>query len=187
MHFTLLYYLKHARKGWIGRKMYRYAHNDVLQFIAEYGAVGSALLGLALMSGFASGWQLSLSTFWLSVGVATAFAHALLDFIFHSPSYWMCLSLAVSAQPTCSASSKGGSTRVILFEWAYASKKARKTQFSKKNCSDIVSNSCQPKPKASSILRLGYTETICWGFSPPQSSVDSFHQKTSEWLRCCSS
>ena len=38
------YSKKHSKRGWEGRKIYNYAHNDWVQFLAEYGIVGCALI-----------------------------------------------------------------------------------------------------------------------------------------------
>lgn len=89
----LFYQRYHPRKGWIGRKFYRYAHNDLLQFLAEYGIVGVTLLLLALLTYLAPvlrglGEAAPPSAF-LLVGCLAAGGHACLDFIFHSPAYWV--------------------------------------------------------------------------------------------------
>lgn len=87
----LFYRYHHRKKGWMGRKFYRYAHNDILQFLAEYGIVGCSLLLLAVVSFLLSGLRFQLSSLWLLLGLSCAAAHAFLDFIFHSPSYWVAL------------------------------------------------------------------------------------------------
>jgi O-antigen ligase len=81
----------HGRRGWEGRRFFRYAHNDIVQFLAEYGAVGYGLLA------FAGAWWLAVAgrcsegnrlvALMLLAGVVAALAHAFLDFIFHSPTY----------------------------------------------------------------------------------------------------
>ena len=39
-----IYYQRyHPRHGWKGRRVYHYAHNDVVQFLCEYGIVGCSL------------------------------------------------------------------------------------------------------------------------------------------------
>lgn len=88
-----LFYLRHhPKKGWIGRKVYRYAHNDIFQFLAEYGIVGCSLLGLLLIAFLLPAFtQLSPAAFYLLIGLGCAFSHAMFDFIFHSPSYWVAL------------------------------------------------------------------------------------------------
>ncbi|MFU8847801.1 MAG: O-antigen ligase family protein [Opitutales bacterium] len=85
----LFYQYHHRKKGWMGRKFYRYAHNDILQFLAEYGIVGCSLLLLAIFSFLLSGLRFQLSSLWLLLGLACAMGHAFLDFIFHSPSFWV--------------------------------------------------------------------------------------------------
>jgi O-antigen ligase len=80
-------------KGETGRVLYRYAHNDILQFIAEYGLVGSglvfgALLALLVQAVYYSGRH-NLAVLALLVGTGQAFGHAFIDFIFNSPAYWM--------------------------------------------------------------------------------------------------
>lgn len=88
----LFYARYHPKKGWIGRKFYRYAHNDILQFLAEYGVVGCSLLVLVFIAFLLPAFNhLSPATFYLIIGIGCAFAHAMLDFIFHSPSYWVAL------------------------------------------------------------------------------------------------
>ena len=89
-----LFYYRHDRKrGWIGRRFYRYAHNDLLQFIAEYGIIGSSLLLLTILCllwpALTAGIPLLPATCYLLLGCACAAAHAFLDFIFHSPAFWV--------------------------------------------------------------------------------------------------
>ena len=80
----------HQKKGWVGRKIYNYAHNDIVQFVAEYGAIGSSLVLFALLWTLFSAFRIfSFSAFFLLVGVATSMSHAFFDFIFNSPAYWM--------------------------------------------------------------------------------------------------
>ena len=85
----------HPRKEqWMGRRVYRYAHNDILQFVAEYGLIGTGLVIITLL------WILGQSLFlcirhspfailYLFVGFTTSMSHAALDFIFNSPAYWL--------------------------------------------------------------------------------------------------
>ena len=97
----IYYYYYHKRKGWTGRRIYDYAHNDIVQFIAEYGAVGSGLVLLMLLWILFSAFRIfSFSAFFLLVGFATSMSHAFLDFIFNSPAYWMAFLalLAVSSK-----------------------------------------------------------------------------------------
>ena len=80
----------HKKKGWVGRKMFHYAHNDIVQFLAEYGAIGSSLLLLALLWILFFAFRIfSFSAFFLLIGFATSMSHAFFDFIFNSPAYWM--------------------------------------------------------------------------------------------------
>jgi len=86
----IFYYKYHKKKGWQGRRMYHYAHNDIVQFIAEYGAIGSGLVLLTLFWILFSAFRIfSFSAYFMLVGFATSMSHALLDFIFNSPAYWM--------------------------------------------------------------------------------------------------
>jgi O-antigen ligase len=86
----IYYYYYREDRGWIGRKIFRYAHNDIVQFIAEYGAVGSGLVLLTLLWIIFSAFRIfSFSAFFLLVGFATSMSHAFFDFIFNSPAYWM--------------------------------------------------------------------------------------------------
>ncbi|PXA03698.1 hypothetical protein DDZ13_10410 [Coraliomargarita sinensis] len=91
----LFYARKHHKRGWEGRRFYRYAHNDVLQFLTEYGVIGSGLLLLAIVSFLLPAWkamlQYPLLTLFFLAGCLAAAGHAFLDFIFHSPSYWVAL------------------------------------------------------------------------------------------------
>ncbi|MFP4157536.1 MAG: O-antigen ligase family protein [Opitutales bacterium] len=90
---ALFYARYHPKRGWSGRKFYRYAHNDLLQFLAEYGVVGSSLLVVALLSFLSPLWSAvrshSLALLFFGVGLTCVFAHAFFEFIFHSPAYWV--------------------------------------------------------------------------------------------------
>ena len=94
-NYPELFYTRYDKRKqqWLGRKMYRYAHNDLLQFLAEYGAIGCGLLlltfGSLIFSILKSTFHFPLSTFHLMVGFATIIGHAFLDFIFNSPAYWL--------------------------------------------------------------------------------------------------
>jgi len=89
----IFYARYHKKKGWIGRKMYRYAHNDILQFIAEYGLIGSGLITLAvgslLISLILNIQQAPFAVLFILAGFAASTGHACFDFIFNSPAYWM--------------------------------------------------------------------------------------------------
>ncbi len=93
-HYPKIYYKRyHPKKGWIGRQVYHYAHNDIVQFLCEYGIVGCSFL--LLIFGYwvwcllfrASGN--TLSAVMLLIGMSMAFGHAFVDFIFQSPVYWL--------------------------------------------------------------------------------------------------
>ncbi|MFP4165605.1 MAG: O-antigen ligase family protein [Opitutales bacterium] len=80
-------------RGWFGRRYYRYAHNDILQFLAEFGIVGCGLLILAfgywiVLLLFSSSGN-ALAGIMLLAGMALIAAHAFLDFIFQSPTNWV--------------------------------------------------------------------------------------------------
>ena len=89
-----IYYVRYHRiRGWEGRKFFRYAHNDVVQFLFEFGIVGYGILILAF--GYWV-WSLlvrasgnALSALMLLVGFGVMVGHAFVDFIFQSPSYWL--------------------------------------------------------------------------------------------------
>ena len=90
-NYPEIYYANyHRKKGWVGRRMYSYAHNDIMQFLAEYGAIGSGFVLLTLLWILLSAFRMfSFSAFFLLVGFATSMGHAFFDFIFNSPAYWM--------------------------------------------------------------------------------------------------
>lgn len=85
----------HKKKGWIGRRVYHYAHNDILQFWAEYGAIGCGLLILTFSSliftVLKNTFHFPLSTLYLMLGIACVLAHAFIEFILNSPAYWVAL------------------------------------------------------------------------------------------------
>lgn len=91
----IFYVRHHPRRGWIGRKFYHYAHNDVVQFLAEYGIVGCSFLLLAF--GYwvccllfrASGN--AMSALMLLIGLVLALGHACVDFVYQSPMCWLAL------------------------------------------------------------------------------------------------
>lgn len=90
--YPSIYYLtNHPKKGWSGRQFYKYAHNDILQFLAEYGIVGCSFLLLTLASLL---WAMLrgigtnvFSVLMLLVGLVATFSHAFLDFILNAPAY----------------------------------------------------------------------------------------------------
>lgn len=89
-----IYYERyHPTRGWIGRKFYKYAHNDIVQFLCEYGIIGCSCLVLIVGCWV---WCLlirssgnALSAVMLLIGLSMAFVHAGVDFIFQSPVYWL--------------------------------------------------------------------------------------------------
>lgn len=91
-HYPSIYYIRyHKKKGWIGRKTYHHAHNDILQFLAEYGLVGCSFLVALLTSLF---WVLvrSIERFpsavmILLLGLFVMLSHAFIDFTLSSPAY----------------------------------------------------------------------------------------------------
>jgi len=114
-NYPELFYARYdqRKQQWIGRKMYRYAHNDIVQFVAEYGLIGSTLIfgGIAvllLQALYHSGGQV-FATLILLAGTSQAFGHAFLEFIFNSPAYWMALlGLLVAATKLLSLESRRG-------------------------------------------------------------------------------
>ncbi|MGB1128345.1 MAG: O-antigen ligase family protein, partial [Opitutales bacterium] len=91
----LFYVRYHKKRGWEGRRFYRYAHNDILQFLAEYGMIGCSLLLLTIISLLLPALKAILhapcAILYLLVGLLAAASHAFLEFIFHSPAYWVVL------------------------------------------------------------------------------------------------
>ena len=86
----IFYTRYHKKRGWTGRKMYRYAHNDLAQFVAEYGLIGSGLVFLSIAWIVVSAFRLpGFSALFLLVGFACSMCHALIEFIFSSPAYWL--------------------------------------------------------------------------------------------------
>ena len=91
----IFYVRHHPRRGWIGRRFYHYAHNDVVQFVAEYGIIGCSLLLLAFGYWI---WCLlfrasgnAMSACMLLLGLVLALGHAFVDFVYQSPMCWMAL------------------------------------------------------------------------------------------------
>ena len=87
------YHSYDEEKGWCGRKLFNYAHNDWVQFLSEYGILGCLLIGslfLCLISLMCKIFLLSASGgFFLFSGLSLIFIHNLVDFIFSSPTYWI--------------------------------------------------------------------------------------------------
>lgn len=97
-----IYYQRYDQnRGWIGRKVYYYAHNDIVQFLCEYGLVGC--LFVVMIFAFWVGLQWfktsgsGLSALMLQIGLAMAFCHATVDFIWQSPSCWIALNCTICA------------------------------------------------------------------------------------------
>lgn len=88
----LWHFYDHRKKPY-GRKIYNHAHNDLIQFLAEYGVLGCILLTCIFLSLFS---YLSLiikgsliSACLLTFGIMIIFINNFIDFIFSSPSYWV--------------------------------------------------------------------------------------------------
>ena len=88
----LWYYYYREDRGWIGRKVYSYAHNDWVQFLAEYGIVGCSLLFamfLCLLKVLSKTFCFNNTAgIFLLCGLFVIITHNLVDFIFSSPAYW---------------------------------------------------------------------------------------------------
>jgi len=90
---SIWYYYYREDRGWIGRKIYNYAHNDWVQFLAEYGFLGCSLLflmilNLLVMCGKIIRYDI-MSFFFACLGIIIISIENLADFIFSSPSYWV--------------------------------------------------------------------------------------------------
>ena len=92
-HPEIFYIRYHKKKGWIGRRFYHEAHNDIVQYFFELGIVGSILFLLTFAYWvFSLAFRSSgnaLSAVMLLLGMAVAFGHAFVEFIFQSPAYWI--------------------------------------------------------------------------------------------------
>jgi O-antigen ligase len=79
--------------GGTGRKLYSYAHNDWVQFLAEYGILGSFIIVamfICLIIYAIKLFYFSRSAgFVIFSGLFFIFIHNFVDFIFSSPSYWV--------------------------------------------------------------------------------------------------
>jgi O-antigen ligase len=88
-----IFFRTHVKHGYFGRLYWRYAHNDIVQFFAEYGIVGFSLqlffifslVGSILWHSVGHGF----AVFYALAGLLVALGHATIDFIFSSPAYWM--------------------------------------------------------------------------------------------------
>lgn len=93
-HPRLFYkYFNKRKKTWEGRQYFHYAHNDLAQFLAEYGIVGCSFLVLAVgywgvLIVFRSHGN-RMAAFILVGGAGVVFGHAFVEFIFQSPAYWV--------------------------------------------------------------------------------------------------
>ena len=91
--YEQLWHFYDHRKQPYGRKIYNYAHNDWMQFLAEYGIVGGALLACVFLSFIAYLNILFKCSFFSAClflfGIVVIFINNFVDFIFSSPSYWV--------------------------------------------------------------------------------------------------
>ncbi|CAI8343461.1 MAG: Uncharacterised protein [Opitutia bacterium UBA7350] len=91
----LFYRGYHRKRGWWGRNYFVYAHNDLVQFVAEYGIVGCSLVVMGgAYWGFLALFRSKgnrLAALMLFAGVAVILCHAFVEFIFQSPAYWVAL------------------------------------------------------------------------------------------------
>lgn len=95
-----IYYLhQDPKRGWVGRKIYYYAHNDIVQFLCEYGMIGCSFLLLSFAYWISlSCFKVSgnvLSVLMLLAGIGVAFGHAAVDFIWQSPACWLALNSVI--------------------------------------------------------------------------------------------
>ncbi len=91
-----IFYLRyHKRKGWIGRRFFRYAHNDIMQFLYEFGVAGCALLlgayGWWLLVLARRSFENRMCALTIFAGLVLIAGHAFFEFIFQSPAYWVAL------------------------------------------------------------------------------------------------
>ena len=90
---TIWYHWKSKKRGWQGRRIYNYAHNDWLQFLAEYGVLGCSFLSAMFLCLVIAATRLC--AFAKSEGllmlcsIFLIFIHNFVDFIFSSPAYWV--------------------------------------------------------------------------------------------------
>ena len=95
-----IYYQRYDRKrGWVGRKVYYYAHNDVAQFLCEYGIIGCSLLLLIFAYWIGRQWfggsGHAYGMLMIHTGMAMALCHAAVDFVFQSPVNWLTLNAVI--------------------------------------------------------------------------------------------
>ena len=91
-----LFYLRyHWKRGWYGRNYFIYAHNDIVQFLAEYGIVGCSMVVLGgAYWGFLALFRSKgnrMAALVLFAGAGVILGHAFVEFIFQSPAYWVAL------------------------------------------------------------------------------------------------
>lgn len=83
------------KRGWYGRNYFIYAHNDVVQFLAEYGILGCSFVVLGGMYwGFLALFRSAgnrMAALMLFAGAGVILSHAFVEFIFQSPAYWVAL------------------------------------------------------------------------------------------------
>jgi O-antigen ligase len=91
--YELLWYHHDSKDRPYGRKIYNYAHNDWVQFLAEYGIFGCvfiALMFFCLIVPFLLSVKNSiLISGFLLLGLMLIFANNFTDFIFSCPAYWV--------------------------------------------------------------------------------------------------
>ena len=95
-----IYYQRYDRKlGWVGRRVYYYAHNDVVQFLCEYGMVGCLFAGSLFAYWLGVLWFKTsgnrLSALMLQIGMVLALCHAIVDFVWQSPANWLALNSVI--------------------------------------------------------------------------------------------
>ena len=105
-----IFFRRHVKHGYFGRLHWRYAHNDLVQFFAEYGIVGFGLQLLFILSLVGSMLRYSaghgIALVFALVSLLAAVGHATVDFIFSSPAYWMAfigLIASISSLVRCDA------------------------------------------------------------------------------------
>ena len=91
--YEQLWHFYDHRKQPYGRKIYNYAHNDWLQFLAEYGIIGGIIIAIIFFSLFCSLWTIwkasLISACMIFSGIVIIIINNFVDFIFSSPSYWV--------------------------------------------------------------------------------------------------
>ncbi len=95
-NYPEIYYRYYNReRGWLGRRVYYYAHNDIVQFLCEYGIFGCAIILSIFVYWVGMLWFRTsgnaLGALMLQVCLLAALGHAVVDFILQSPAYWLAL------------------------------------------------------------------------------------------------